>query len=94
VGHIDLYGFPDLSHTPANIYAVQVSPRVNKTESGYRSMKAVVRSGGANYESDERILGADTFVWVPLLFEEDPDTAAAWTIAGVNAIEAGLKVEA
>ena len=94
VGHIDLYGFPDLSHTPANIYAVQVSPRVNKTESGYRSMKAVVRSGGANYESAERVIGADTFVWVPLLFEEDPDTAAAWTIAGVNAIEAGLKVEA
>jgi hypothetical protein len=94
IGHIDLYGFPALSHTPAAIYAVQVSPMVNKTDSGFRSMKPVMRSGGVNYEGDEKSIGADTFIWVPTIYEEDPDTSAAWTIAGVNALEAGQKVEA
>jgi hypothetical protein len=94
IGHIDLYAYPSLTHTPATIHAVQFSQMVKKSESGYRSMKPVLRSGGVNYEGDEKVLGADTYIWVPTVHETDPNTATAWTIAGVNAIEAGQKVEA
>lgn len=91
VNHVDTYGFPSLSHTPASIYAVQVSPTVRLVDSGARSHAAVLRSGTTDYVGSTEVLSTSYLIY-PEMWEDDPDTAAAWTASGVNALEAGQKV--
>jgi hypothetical protein len=83
----------DLSHTPASIFGVQSSVYARKVDSGARELITPVRSGTTDSDSATNVL-ATSYLYYTELHATDPDTAAAWTISGVNAVEVGQKVEA
>jgi hypothetical protein len=93
VGQRDTYEMEDLSHTPASIFGVQSSVYARKVDSGARELITTVRSGTTDYDSATNVL-ATSYLYYTELHATDPDTAAAWTISGVNAVEVGQKVEA
>jgi hypothetical protein len=93
VGHRDTYAMEDLSHTPASIFGVQSSVYARKVDSGARELITTVRSGTTDYDSATNVL-TTSYLYYTELHATDPDTAAAWTISGVNAVEVGQKVEA
>lgn len=92
-GQKDTYAFPNMAHTPANIYGVQVCVYAKKDDAGARSVCSVTRSGGADTDGATQALSTSYRYYLEVL-ETDPATAAAWTQSGYNAAEFGLKVAA
>ena len=88
VGHKDLYGYQDLTGTPAAIMAVQVATVARKDDAGSRSLRAVLKSGATTANGATRVLGT-SYALYDDRFEVDPATEAAWTKAGVDALQAG-----
>jgi hypothetical protein len=91
VGDVDTYGFSDLTGTPATIDAVQVSCFALKTDATSRSIALQVKSGATTSDGSNFALAASYGKFERLLLT-DPNTAAAWTAANVNAVQGGPKV--
>lgn len=85
----DTYEFDDLASVLVTVLGVQVSAYVRKTDALSREIRNVIRSGGTDYYGSA-VSVPDTYIFRPEIFEEDPDTAVAWTPAGVNAAEFGI----
>ena len=90
-GALDSYACNDLSITTGTIYGVQTNVYCRKEDTALHKVDALIRSGGADYMGPDHIVASGysdfTDIWMT-----DPATAAAWTIAGVNAAEFGQKL--
>jgi hypothetical protein len=72
--------------------AVQLATVARKDDAGGRSLRAVLKSGAAA-NGATRVLGT-TYALYDDRFEIDPATGATWTKAGIDALEAGMKIVA
>lgn len=89
-GQKDLYTYTNLPSGTASVKGVAVKTIGKKVSAG-PDLKAVVRSNVT--ESDSANFGLGTsYLAKQVIYEQDPNTASAWTESGVNAIEAGVKV--
>lgn len=93
VGQRDLYQFTDLPAGVANIAAVVLSHQARKDDATARSMAIGVKSGGTIYDQASFAL-TNAYVNRFNILDTDPATSAAWTAAGVNAMQAGPTVAA
>lgn len=91
VNNLDLYDFDNLSSTPTSISAVAVSALAQKDNVGTRAIAITTKSGSTTSDGANNYLGIGYTLNTRLL-ETDPNTAGAWTAAGVNALQAGIKV--
>lgn len=90
-GNIDTFVFPGLGvGSGSKVYAVCPYAVARKDDAGTRSIAMVVRRGGTEYAGATMPLGTTYSIWQDF-WEEDPDTAADWTVSGVNAGEYGYK---
>lgn len=89
----DTYAVTDMTHTPTDIYGVQVNLVSKKDDAGARSIAAVTRSGGADYDGATQALSTSYVVYLEVV-EQDPNTSAAWTKTNLNAAEFGVKIAA
>lgn len=92
VNHRDLYTIGNLPYTPDTIHAVTVCSLLARDASGARSAKTTLRQNSVNYDGTAIVL-SETATYYSTVYTTDPNTTAAWTLSGVNAIEAGVKVE-
>ena len=88
-GQTDTYQFPDI--TAAVVNAVQVTVTARKDDTGARTVCAVYRAGGTNYDG-AAFSPAVTYTGHRTVFETNPATSAAWTAAAVNSGEFGQKI--
>lgn len=93
VGQKDTYSFPNMAHTPSNIYGMQILVNAKKSDAGLRSICTVIRSGGADTDGATQALST-SYKYYREIHEADPNTSAAWTQSGVNSAEVGEKVAA
>lgn len=93
VGHVDLYAFGDISHTPDTIHGVQVLMSAKADDAGDRSIAEVCRSGGTNYSGTSQTLGTD-YRYFRQILTTDPDTGSAWGKTGLNAAQFGVEIAA
>lgn len=89
-GTRDTYALADITGTPT-IAAVQVATRMLKSDAGAASMKPAIKSGATVAYGVTQALSATAKTYSDV-FETDPNTAAPWTVAGVNALESGAEV--
>jgi hypothetical protein len=89
----DTYTFPNLSHTPLTISAVQINMWAKKDDAGARSICSVTRSNSADTDGTTLAIGT-AYENHRQVVETDPNTAAAWDLTGFNAAEFGVKVAA
>lgn len=90
-GDRDTYAMGNLSGGITSIASVQNIVNARKTDSAARVIASVIRSGGTNYDgANMNLSSAYLFYWQD--YDTDPNTAAAWTTANVNAVEAGEKM--
>ena len=92
-GDKDTFVTGDMPATPTSIMGVVVQTQARKDDAGAVTLRHVIRSDGVDYESADLTLG-DTYGWHGSVWETDPDTSAAWTESGVNAMETGYKRQA
>ncbi len=91
VGHKDRFTHAGLSTTPATIHAVQVTAFAQKTDATSRSIALQVKSGATTSDGANFALAVG-YGKLDRIMETDPNTAAAWAVSPVNALEFGAKV--
>lgn len=89
-GEGDTYTLTDLAAATTTVKGVQLVFSAAKSDAGTKSIKRRMRSVGTTYVGSSIALGTSYQTSIEL-FENDPATAAAWTVSGVNALEAGAE---
>lgn len=92
-GEIDLYAFPDIAVTAGTVQGVQVTANCRKDDAGARQIKLIAKPASTNYLSDA-IGITDTYFSYSKIWENNPETTAAWTVSEVNASEFGIEMDA
>lgn len=89
-GEKDTYAMGDIAGTDA-VLGVTVLAHCYKTTAGTRFARPVLRSGGVDYAGASSQVQA---AWVTMehMWALDPDGDAAWSVAKVNAMEAGIEL--
>jgi len=89
---IDLVNVANIADTPSIIYGVQTNLYACKSDAGaVRTVADVIRSGGVNYPGTSKTLGTD-WVYLTEVYENNPNTGAAWTKDNFNSAEFGVKM--
>jgi hypothetical protein len=91
-GNADLYTMQDIG-AGSTIHAVQQVTYAGKNEVGSKSIAHIVKSAGTEYPQTAQSIGT-AFQPYFNVYETDPATAAAWTVAGFNAGQFGCEVRA
>jgi hypothetical protein len=91
VANKDTYACANMSHTPSSIFGVQIVANAKKDDAGARSFTMVTRSGVTDFDGATEALST-AYLYYMQVRETDPNTAAAWTKANLDAAEFGPKV--
>ncbi|MGH7058327.1 MAG: hypothetical protein ACREFZ_10745, partial [Acetobacteraceae bacterium] len=91
---IDTYAFATPAAFTGSIAAVQNVLDARKDDTGARTFVSECRSGSTNYDGATSFSPTSDYVMYREIYETDPDTDKAWTLAGVEAAEFGIKVTA
>lgn len=90
VGHKDTYALGDLVPVSGDIQAVQWIARAKLAEAGEGNFQRLIRHDSVDYNGGD--LAVDTsYAYFTEIIEKAPDDTD-WTIAKVNALEAGMEV--
>jgi hypothetical protein len=92
VGHADRYAMTDLSGSPVTIHAVGLKTYASRPDSGARTVRQRLHSGGTTANGGTFTPAQPNGAIGEDYWTADPDTSAAWTTAGVNAIEVSQEV--
>lgn len=87
----DTYTHSNMVLTPASIDALVVKTLAKNPDGGSNNIKHVINSNATVSVGPAVAVGSEYTVQ-ETVFETDPDTAAAWIKAGVDAVEAGFEV--
>lgn len=87
----ELFDMTDLATTPTAVHGVRVIATSQKSDAGASSLIPTIKSGATSADGASQPL---TTSWTQQtsLHTVDPATSAAWTMAGVNALKAGVRV--
>ena len=94
VGQIDSYALADLPAAATAVKSLAVCHYARKTDVGSRQMGALVRTGGTNFTHPTGVNLGNSYLYDFSAWGTNPGTVAAWTVADVNALEAGQVVNA
>ena len=96
VGHQDMMSFNALSFITGQIHGVLVNSDAQLDTTGSREFKHIIRSNATLFTSPpggiSHTVASTSFQAFFDMFERDPDTAAKWTIAALDAAEFGVEV--
>jgi len=92
VGMKDTYGHGDISATNGVIYGLQHNLVAKKTDAGPRTLKSVLRHGGADTDGSVSHVLTANYTGFQQIWELNPATATNWLLADINSDEYGMKV--
>lgn len=90
-GHKDTFTLDDLATTAGSVIGIQSVSRWRKDDAGSRTARPVIRSGGTDYPGTT-IGMTDSYLTDLQVRETDPATSSPFSIAGVNALQAGYEL--
>jgi len=96
LNHIDQYTFEDMPSGAGQIHGVELNvvSSSNPNQGGLpQEGTEVARVGGTDYLGDAHIVSGD-FFHHSTIWETNPDDAAAWEVADIDAAEFGVKITA
>lgn len=92
VGTKDLYELEDSSVEVQAVFAVQVSVVARKQPAGPRGSRTLIKSGTTEDEGLDQIL-LDNYTTDETVYDFNPDTGNGWNKAGLDSLQAGVKVQ-
>lgn len=90
-GDISTFQFPNLPSAMASLTPLAVDVRISGTVSGTDVVRTVARVGGVNYDEGVNMSTSIRPRDLNAIAPVNPATAAAWTVAEINAAEFGVK---
>lgn len=92
--HQDLYNMADLSGAALNFAGVKVSALTQRMDAGIRTMDLRISSSGVLSSGNTvSIIPNSSLAYMSSYFDTDPNTSAAWTQTGINAMLAGFRLD-
>ena len=91
-GNRDLYTLTNLATVTGTVQGVRGHMKARKDDSNVRELALFSRSSTTETTGATEALGVSYVQYDGAVQETDPATSAAWTIAGVNALQFGQKV--
>jgi hypothetical protein len=91
VGHIDRYGYGNLTGSPIAVTTVVVNTYGVNEGVAFASFRPNLKSGASTYNGTTRTL-TGTNTWYGDVWDLNPDGSVAWSPTTVNAIEAGFEL--
>ncbi len=91
-GDTETFKFPPLSVSVGAVKGVIVIPNLTKTEFATREVATAIVSGVTLDVGTAQALASATYRYYPQVYPINPVGSALWTIASVNASEAGVQV--
>jgi hypothetical protein len=92
-GHLDLYNYTAVEGIAGTIYGIQISTVARETDATQFNLITHAKTGSTDDEdAGQALTGSYTTPFRVL--EEDPDTASAWTVAGLNGAQFGFEAAA
>ena len=88
-GDADFYSIGSIASTPVTTFAVVTRGYMQKSDAGTRTAAVQLKSGGTTVASPTLVLTTSGWQWAWRMDLTDPATSAAWTAAGVNAVNIG-----
>jgi hypothetical protein len=89
----DSYNHGALAVTQGPIYSVQVVPYLSKDNAAFKQLDAGFRIAGVNYLSGLPVSpGLNSYAYGIFYFQNNPATAAAWTVSDVNGAQTEIDV--
>lgn len=76
----------------ANVKGIQINTTCRETDANPFSINNQVKSGATTSDGSNLAIGSTSYVNKSRVVETDPDTAALWTVSGLNAAEIGVKL--
>jgi hypothetical protein len=92
VGLKDTYNYPSLTLT-GTILGIQTNLYVQKSDTAARTVCAVVRAGGTDYDG-ANVAPLTTFSYLSEVRAQNPNTSNDWTSSDIASLQAGMKVTA
>jgi len=92
VGEESRHGCENLPSYVTEVLAVGALAVLRRTDATTREARVLVNSNGTEQLGTTRSLTTTYQGSTIAVMETDPDTAAAWTLSGVNALEVGYEV--
>ncbi len=89
-GDHDTYAMGNITLT-GTVLGIQTNLMAKKDDAGTKELAPTIRSGSTDYDGTTVSVNSSYRVHSEI-WEEDPDTSAAWTDSGVNAMEFGPKL--
>ncbi len=93
VNDSDLYTMQDLSATVTSVKGLLCNARIKKDDATVRTYALLVKSGATTGEVATRAAPFGAYTNQQDVSELNPATLSAWTVAEVNAMEAGIKIK-
>lgn len=91
IGDFDLYDLENYTPVTATVNAVNQLVWARKTDATTRTMNLTTKSGSTTTDSAAITL-LTSYAGYSRIYNTDPNTSAAWTISGINALQIGQKV--
>jgi hypothetical protein len=91
VAEKDTYGLTDLITTAATIAGVQTNAWMRKDDAGVAKVKRLFYINSTDYLSSVEWGLLASWLCSKEIAELNPDTASAWTVSDINALEAGVQ---
>lgn len=91
---LETYDVGGMDHDPADIFGVQVTAIAKRSDVGARQLRLMCRSGGTDYEGEQRHALMQAYTGESEMWEADPagPSPEAWTQTAFNTTEFGVKV--
>lgn len=89
-GEKDTYAMANLPTGTWDVLAVQTNIHARKNDAGTRFMRPVLRTNSTDYTGTSVVM-AESYDTHWQVFNTNPDTAAAWTEAEIDALEVGAE---
>jgi hypothetical protein len=90
-GQQDLFNFAALTGVIDQIVAVQIKGAYRKSDAGTRVLQQQLLSGTTQSGGAQTYFGL-SYAYVTDTYPNDPNTGVGWTLAAVNALQAGYKL--
>ena len=65
---------------------------VRETDATSMTLNTLIKSGATEDAGTGEVIGSTSYKVLKRIAETDPNTAAPWTVSGVNAAQFGVKV--
>lgn len=90
-GTKDSFAIADLPTGTWDVKAVQVSAAARRFDPGTKYLRPFVRTGAADFVGTSQVL-SETYRAIRHIWEQNPNTVAAWTEGEVDGLEIGVEV--